>query len=253
MTGPLHWSTLRNMAESPAHCKHYMTHRTKPTPAMLFGTLVHFHCFGPGPYGAPVVYEETKTRSGKKWDAFKAAHTKRDIVTRDEWDRAKECAEAVRADPVAGALLKVGKPEWTLEWMIGNRACRGTPDRHDDAMLIDLKVSGVVNPSRFTGPYGHARKQGWHGQMAWYNDAIGTNPMTYIIAVSPKPPFCPTVYELTDADLDSGRKFYRALLERFNACDESNQWPGYTQSILTLDVQDDDLTLVIDGQEEQVA
>ena len=245
---PLHWSTLRNMAASPAHCKHYMDTRTEPTPAMRFGSLVHFHVLGPGPYNRTVVYDGA--RRGKAWTEFKEQHPKAEIVTVAESDAAKVVADAVLADPIAGAWLKLGKAEWTIDWMIGDRRCAGTPDRHDDAVLIDLKVTDP-NPARFAW---HAKKMMWHAQLAWYRDGIaraggGPGPMTYIVAVNPKPPHCPVVYELSEATLDLGRRIYSDCLNRFNACDESDQWPGYTQCIQTLDIAEDELELIIDGEE----
>jgi hypothetical protein len=44
------------------------------------------------------------------------------------------------------------------------------------------------------------------------------------------------VFKLTEQAVDMGRRLYRLWLEQLAGCIESNQWPGYAQSVVDFDV-----------------
>jgi len=230
------------------HYDYYKRTGITPTPAIKFGSLVHAMVLGAT--RAFVVYPEA--RRGNKWKQFQAEHEGVEIVTAAEWQRASDAAFAVRSHHEAGPLFQ-GTKEHTLEWTIAGRSCRGTPDVNGKN-LVDLKVTDA-NPAKF--PW-HARRMGWHCQLAWYRDGLaecGTVPeQVCIVAVEPKAPHAVTVFDLTEAMLDLGRKQYRLLIERLNVCEESNYWPSYVEGIALFDVTeaDEDFSLLIDGEEVTV-
>ena len=244
---PLRWSDLRYISESPAHYLHNLDNPMVPTAAMRLGSLVHALVLGVAP-NSFIVYEGQ--RRGNAWKEFKEEHSQVEIVTSDEWERACRCADAVKADPICGPLLQSGLKEHRLEWEVAGRKCAGTPDLNGD-ILVDLKVTQMANPTRL--PW-HARKMMWHGQVAWYSDAVetlgGTMDGHYLLAVTPKAPHLCVAYQLTDETLELGRRLWHSLFERLRTCEESNQYPGYAQDVIPLDIQDDeDLTLTIGGEE----
>lgn len=249
MSAPLRWSNLRHMAESPAHYQYHLTHPIEPTPAMKFGSLVHALVLGVAP-NSFVVYDGQ--RRGNAWTEFKEAHSGVEIVTADEWARASDCADAVKSDPVCGKLIRSGLKEHRLTWSMSGRDCAGTPDINGN-VLVDLKVTPMTNPNRL--PW-HARKMLWHGQLAWYlNGAtiIGEAVKdVYLIAVTPKPPHICVAYGLTPDTLELGHKQWRLLFERLQVCEASDQWPGYSQDVIPLDMDDDELSLVIEGEEVEI-
>jgi hypothetical protein len=244
---PLRWSSLKHLAESPAHYRYYQDHDLEPTPAMRFGSLVHAMLLGRAP-NRFAVYDAA--RRGNAWRDFKEQHADLEIVTADEWARASDCADAAKADPVVAALLKQGLREHRCEWMVGTRKCAGTPDLNGD-ILVDFKVTPMTNPVRL--PW-HARKMLWHAQLDWYKyglTSIGREiSAVYLCALTPKPPHLAVVYQLTDSTLDLGRRQWRLLFERLLTCEASDQWPGYAQAPIPLDLDDaEPLELLVGGEE----
>jgi len=243
---PLHWSQLKEMAESPAHYRYRLDHPIEPTPVMKFGSLVHAMVLNKAPRSF-VVYEGKRGNS-KLYTKFKADHAGLEIVTADEWERASNCADAVKADPVCGPLLKSGLREQQIEWVVDSRQCSGTPDV-SGTLLVDLKVTAMA-PRRF--PW-HCRKMLWHAQLAWYMNGLDlqeTPPVSnvYIITVPPKPPHIPVAYYLTERTLETGATIWRSLFDKLMQCEKDDQWPGYAQDVVALDldeIDDEPLDLIM--------
>lgn len=238
----LHWSALKLMAQSPAHVLAYTRGELAPTRAMNGGTLIHALVLG----GDYVVWDGK--RSGKAWDAFEEEHDGRFIVTRSEYESATRAADAVLAHPVARGLLE-GRHEWQWRAQMFGRRCAGRIDVAGFA-TADLKAANTVEPSRFQRA---CLRMGYHAQLAWYQDArraLGEDPgAAYIIGVEARPPFNVTVLRLTVRALEEGRKLNRLWLERLQACEEADHWPGYVQSVVDLDIVEEDEGLIIDGEE----
>lgn len=237
----LHWSLLKLMAQSPAHVLYAATHEFDPTPHMRFGTLCHALTLG----GDVVVYEGE--RRGNAWKAFQAEHEGRFIVTSSEHAEARVIADAVLSDPVAAPLL-AGRHEVAWEANMFGRPCGGRIDVAGPA-TVDLKTTNDASPFRFANA---CRRMAYHAQLAWYSDArraLGEDPgEAFIVGVETKPPYLVTVFRVTPRMLEEGRKLNRLWLERLEACERANEWPGYVQSALDLDVVED-VDLIIDGEE----
>ncbi len=246
MTLPvLHWSMLKHLGRSPAHYRHALTAPQTATPAMRLGTEAHRLLLGPGPHknDAPVVYDGE--RRGNAWKLFKAAHPGVVIVTQKELDEqgdvAEAMADAVRSDAVAMRYL-VGAKERSLSWTVAGRECAGHADVLGDTTLVEVKTGADISPARY---YWTALRMGYFGQLGWYHDGIaaaGLPEPTHhvIVAVESKPPFPVVVYELTSGAIDLGRKQWRVLFERLRTCEDSNEWPGYAQAPIALDVPESD-------------
>jgi len=246
MIAPLRWSALRYMAESPAHYRYYLDHPVEATPAMRFGALTHALVLGVAPQSF-VVFDGV--RRGNVWTEFKEAHGEVEIVSAEEWERASACADAVKADPVCGKLLRSGIKEHRIEWSINGRSCMGTPDVNGN-ILVDLKVTPFANPNRLSW---HCRKMQWHTQLAWYKDGIkaqgGYVEDVYLVTVTPKPPHLAVAYGLTPDTLTLGSRTWQALFERLLVCERTDEWPGYAQDVIPLDIEEDEFSLVIEGEE----
>lgn len=238
----LHWSILKRMAQSPAHLLHAYMHPTEPTAAMRFGTLVHALVLG----GDVVVYEGE--RRGNAWRDFAEAHEGRTIVTAKERDAAARVADAVLASTVAAPLL-VGERERAWQASLYGRRCGGRIDVAGAAATVELKTTNDAEPYRFQRA---CLRMGYAAQLAWYQDArreLGEDPgEAFIVGVETKAPYPVTVLRVTPRALDGGRKLNRLWVERLEACEASDEWPGYAQSVLDLDVVED-AGLIIDGEE----
>lgn len=234
---PIRYSHLRAISRSPLHYRHACEGYRDPTPAMRLGTIVHGLVLGGD--GAPVIYEGE--RRGKAWKDFEAAHAGREIVTSNEVARAVPVADAVMADRVAGPLLRAegARREETLSWSMDGLPCQGTPDSFDPetGVLLDLKTCADASPRKFAS---HAWSYSYHAQLAWYANALTLAGHTVreclLVAVETSAPFGVTVHRMSPRALEEGTRAWRAWWEQLRICITADQWPGYSESICTLDV-----------------
>jgi len=236
MTEPLRFSALRRMSQSPAH---YLAAIQPDSSAIDIGNAADSLILGDGP--GVIGYHEGKVRRGKDWEAFEAAHAGKLILTATEYAKAAGMAEAVAAHADATRLL-TGIIRQTREWELLGYRCRGTPDVDGGGFLTDLKTGETSDPRRF--PW-KVRDFAYHAQLAWYQDGtelagLGRPDDCYIVAVEQTPPHVVTVFQLNPHALDLGRRLYRLWLEHLKICDESGEFPGYSQSIVDLDLPDPD-------------
>lgn len=237
----LHFTQLKMMAKSPAHYRAYLDEGFEATAAMNRGTLVHAILLG----GDYVVYP--KERRGNEWKAFAEENASKLIVTQKEYDVAARAAEAVLEDRVAAPLLK-GDHEREWKAAMYGRPCAGRIDVSGMGFTVDLKTTTDAEPHRFKN---QALRMGYHAQLAWYADArraLGELPGDlWIIGVEMKAPFAVTVLRVTERCAEEGRKALRLWIERLHECEQSNEWPGYVQSAVDLDIVEDS-GLIIDGE-----
>ena len=237
---PLRFSDLKRMAQSPAH---YAYAAVESSRAIMVGTAADTLILG----GQVLAYPGA-VRRGKEWEAWQAAQDPEAlIVTRTELEAAEGVARAVERHPDAKALLQ-GVRRDTLYWSNQGRACRGTPDVRTARFLTDLKTSETSDPRFFPGK---VRRFAYHAQLAWYRDGCERAGLPrpeecYIIAVEQKPPHVVTVYVLTEHILELGARLCRLWFEQLKLCEESGTFPGYSQSLVELDLPEfDDATDVI--------
>lgn len=233
---PLRFSRLKLMAKSPAHVRYALdqdlagNNNWDDTPSRRLGRLAHSVFLG---QPLPLVFPGD--RRGKAWTEFKEAHAGEDIVKQEELDTATAMAEALDAHAEASELLR-GIIEQTRYFFFGGRPCRATPDVYLKAKhLTDLKSTTDASPERF--PW-QALKLGYHGQLAFYLDALialgePEPERVAIVAVETKPPHVVNVFALLPEATEFGRRQYRGWLERFLVCEASNDWPGYIPGVLS--------------------
>lgn len=241
---PLHFSRLRYIARSPLH---YAAASYEATAAMETGSAVHSLVLG----GQRIIPWTKKSdagnacpRRGKDFDAFEAANPDALILTEDSFNDANNIAEAVKAHPLARRLLE-GRREHSLSWRFGDRECAGRLDTLGDSFVTELKVTASSEPGKVLW---QSLRMGWAAQLAWYLDgamASGTAApdAAYIVAVEPAAPYAVTAFRLTAQAIEQGRRTYRAWLERLLVCEATDEWPPYAQSIVELDVPDNDVEL----------
>jgi PDDEXK-like domain of unknown function (DUF3799) len=246
----VHFSWLRYMALSPAHCRYARDNGTAGTSPMHLGSLVHNLLLESG---NRVVKFDGASRRGKAWSEFKANQSPDLLIaTEPELADAEAMAASVARTPHAVELLH-GLKEAQMDWKIGARSCRGTCDAVNGVM-VELKTTADANPDRFPRS---ASRLGYYAQLPWYMDGheaagLGKLIRAFIIAVESRPPWVVQTFELTPRALDLGRRQYRLWFERLLVSEASNQWPGYLEGDAPLDAPEE-LDLLIDGEEIAVA
>ena len=230
------------MAQSPAH---YLANAVEETNCMEQGSAVDALVFGT----LPVVAYPGPVRRGEEWEAWKADHPDDQfmVTTQHGLEEATSIADSIRANSLAMKCLE-GDQQMRIEWNFCGRACASTPDVLGYDFVTELKVSQTSNPARFRW---HALKMHYHCQLAFYAEAreaisVIASRRHYIVCAESKAPYVVTVFELSERAIEQGRRTNRLWMERLLQCEAANEWPGYSQSLVDLDVSDD---FIVDGIE----
>lgn len=244
---PVRFSRLKNMGQSAAHYEDSLRHNIDKE-EYQFGRAVHSIVLG----GTPVIAYPGR-RQGKAWVEFREAHAAYEILNAADYDRAHRCADKVMKSSDARALIDWSEHEKQIEWTNIGRACSSRLDMVGHDFVADLKTTRCSKPGRFDKD---AIWMHYHGQIAWYQQAAEwlkkrPFPRGYVVAVESARPFNVVVFELTQRALEAGRKQNRLWLEQLLACEAADEWPGYAQTVVALDIPDDseEMSLTIEGEE----
>lgn len=261
------FSRLKLFAESPMH---YLANVHGSSATLDRGTAVHSILLG----GKRVVYynglvkpkkgepqsDKIGPRSGAQWEEFKAANANATILSKAEYDTSNRVADAVRANRMAMEVL-TGIAEDTIRFQFLNLPCRTTPDVRaaDGSFFSELKTCRSSNPFRFAA---QSRWMAYHVQMAFHAEgmrraklwpASGNPPTPYVVAVCSSPPYPVTVFKVTPRAIEKGERTFRFWFEQLKTCISSKQWPPYSQSVVDLDVPEDEELIFSDGAEPHTA
>lgn len=251
---PLHFSQLKHIAKSPAHYAYNLGQPFTPTAAMRKGTCVDLDVFKPialktRPY---VVYDGVRNKRHRAYQEFLEEQPDNIIVLSDKEARDVEgCVEAIERHPDAISLLK-GSAQRTIAWSFNGRHCEGTPDVFARSYVTELKTTRCSDPGKFRWD---AKRMGYHAQLAWYRAGLiecglASPQAAYIVAVETAPPYPVTCFELSEQALDLGERTWRLWFERLMACEESDEWPAYVQSVVPLDFDDEgEFSIRIGGED----
>ena len=253
-------SALKALARSPLHYRHYMTSDHESTSAMALGSAAHCDILEPWKFNDRYIRWEGGTRRGKEWEAFKANHADKGILSEDEWDTVAGMSKAVRGFEPARRYLQNGAAEQTILWTEPETGmaikCRLDWVMHLDvqAVIVDLKTTRDATPRAFGNA---AFRLGYHIQFALYADAwfylTGATPKFVVLAVESKAPYEPAVFAVPDEILAVGHDEYIRLLKQLQECEQSNNWPPRFEREQELalpsfaySTEDDDLSDVLD-------
>lgn len=277
---PVRFTWLRAFAQSAAHALHAAQHGKDPSPAMKLGKNTHAAAFEPDKIvvyrggtkidakGKPKVYTDVK--QGGFWEDFKASQRPDAVIV-----NAKELA---RAEAIAASLHRAdaervhpdtGEPlpllfgpgvirEQNIRWSRNARACSSTPDaRLPGRWIADLKVARTCDPERYPRD---ATRQGYPAQLVMYDEADAYERTgdhrnvaceLYSVVVEPVDPYVVTTYRLAASAVASGGRMLATWWSALNACEASDHWPGYAQSVVEFHV--DDPLAMLDGFEIDAA
>jgi hypothetical protein len=208
----------------------------EPTPAMNWGSLVDALLFGTD-LGRFAVYEGKKR--GKDWEAWKAANGDHLVMSREDWDSAQACADALRAHPAVAKVLAQGEAQFSIQWTDEETglACAGRPDFLSTAtgLVVDLKTtSGGLNERQLCSSID---RWGYGLQVAMYGMGLRANAIDLspaFIFVESEPPYDVAVVTLLTEQVAEFEKEVRRLLRRIAECERTGVWPGVSDEIRIL-------------------
>ena len=249
---PCRYSALKQFASSPLHYWHAMQDTFEETLSMRLGSGAHAIIFG-----TPYVVWTGKTRSGKAWEQFKLEHAGKLILSQSELRKADAMAAALRSNALAmSVLFGPGMVhEKRIDWTWNGRAYRSTPDAASPHVLADLKCLRSSKPDDVMW---QSKRAQYHAQAALYRKALDAWSWNivdcYLVVVENRAPHPVTVMRFTPAALEQGERSLLLWDEQRRACEDANEYPGYVQSVVDLDLPGDgmgDLVFPDDDNNEQ--
>lgn len=246
--GHVHITTLKKIAQSPAHYQAALR-KHHDTASMKLGRLLHFLLLGGDEIA---VYDGS--RRGKAWEEFEAANDGKEIFTASEVAKATPIAAAVRRHPVVQRYgLLEGECEKTILWQNMGRSCSSRLDvlNAEKRRIVDLKLARSSQPERFDYA---SRRLSYPAQGAWYRAAAASIGVAVdeviLLSVEPEDPYAVTAFRMTERLLNMGDRQCRLWMERLLACEAANDWPEYAQDIVELDVPEEDDGFELDWSED---
>lgn len=261
-------SDLKLIARSPAH--YYAAKRDpdreteKDTAAKAAGRAIHCAVLEPDDFGnryittpsdAPKRPTESQINAKKPtemaierieyWTEFDTKHAGKDILSQKDFDSYMEIVQQTRNHPELKNLLADGLSEKCVfavdpetELLV---KCKTDYFRQFEEMCVitDLKTTEDARPFQFQR---NAYTFGYFQQAAFYSDiwkwaGLVTQIDTWIIlAIERTKPFAAKLYEVAGADIEFGRKQYRAALNIAAECQASDHWPAYSTDITPLHI-----------------
>lgn len=230
-------SDLWMLRESPQKFKWAMEHPTEPTPALVFGQLLHTMLLEPEKLKeryAIVPMIDRRTKEGKaQHQAFVEQSAGKTIVTADMVEQAQGMCEAIKAEPMAVKLLdgEREKPFFWTDEMTGE-CCKSRVDvyntRFSQPIIVDVKTTQDASTDAFIKS---AVRYGYDFQAAMYSDGVqnvtGEKPLFVFIAVEKEPPYAVNILQADDAFIDRGYEIFRQLIGTYHECKQSGNWYGY--------------------------
>lgn len=254
-------SDLWKIRTTPEKFKYEMENPEPPSPALLFGQLIHGMLLLPDEAFtaqfavAPNV--DRRTKGGREEYAdFLAANEGKTIVPHDMYDLACAMGEAALGVPFVRKLLD-GDREVPFFWRdeLTGEACKCRTDCltriGDTLVIVDYKSTTDASADAFQRD---AFRYGYDFQSAMYSDGVlhnlantdvltalnnGTAPKFVFIVQEKDPPYAVNIFEADKFFVQHGYDIYRELLGTYHYCRANDDWYGYlgrTQDINTLGI-----------------
>lgn len=229
-------SELWRMHESPEKFKYYRDHPPEPTPALLFGQVVHKLMLQPETFDddfavAPNI--DRRTRDGKEaYSAFLTASEGKSIVTPEMYETAQRMAQRALQEPFVAKLLN-GQKEvpffWTDEDTGIDCKCRVDclSEIGENLIIVDYKSCTDASNDSFMRD---AMKYGYTLQSAMYSEGVerstGRKPLFVFIAQEKTEPYSINIFQAEEAFVRYGYDQFREYIGTYKYCMKTGNWYG---------------------------
>lgn len=235
-------TSLKRILRSPAHYRYEMENPSEPTPAMQFGTKCHQALLEPALFEKAVdmpLFEGKGSRAAKE-EWLLENHGKM-ILKPGEGDQIRGMLKAVSKHKTARALLSGGMSEVSLFWKDPGTGidCKCRPDFiHGGNIVVDVKTTTDASLDAFQRTIARLK---YHLSGAHYltgaSTYFGTKFETFInIAIEDEAPWGIHVFELDQPTIEKGEELRRRALLRLAACRQMDQFPGYPEEIVPINL-----------------
>ena len=228
-------SGAKLLKKSPMH---YFADRLKsrtPTPAMVFGTVVHRLALEPEREAFVVKRLNWASKDGKV-EREKLEATGLPILSETDGDRALAIRDALWSDSRVAELLEGAENEQAMLWEQHGVRCKAKADAIQGGVIVDLKTTIDASPAGFARAVANFS---YHMQAAHYSDGVRlargvTAPDFVFIAVETQPPYAIGIYRLDAASIAAGAREMKRAADLYRDCMAKQEWPGYSRDVVTL-------------------
>lgn len=228
-------SGAKLLRKSPLHYKADRLKSRQPTPAMVFGTVVHRLALEPERPAFVVKRLNWASKEGKL-ERERLEATGLPILSEADGDRAMAIRDALWSDARIAEMLEAATKEQAMLWQQHGVNCKAKADAIGDGIIIDLKTTLDAGPQEFARSIAAF---GYHRQAAWYLDGYqaikGERASDFIfIAVESNAPHAVALYRLDAASIAAGRLEMARAAAVYRECLATGEWPGYQRDLTTL-------------------
>lgn len=230
-------SQLWRLNESPEKFKYFEENPEEPTPALIFGQLIHKATLELDTLTdefAVMPNLDRRTKAGREqFEAFMAENAGKQIVTYEDWQRAREMVDAQDRVPYVSRLL-CGEHEKAFFWVdeMTGEPCKVKVDSirelAGELVIADYKSTNDASTDAFMR---QAIKLGYDFQAAMYCEGVekvtGKRPIFVFIAQEKIAPYCINVLQADPVFIQHGADKFRELIGIYHECKQSNNWYGY--------------------------
>ncbi|MHC4621811.1 MAG: PD-(D/E)XK nuclease-like domain-containing protein [Planctomycetota bacterium] len=226
--------------KSPLHAKEYHENPPEPTEAFSFGSALHTRILECDKFPARYIVApkvDRRTKAGKEaWAAFEKTAEGKDIISDTDYETIQAIAASLEQHAI-NSYVRDGQAEVCIVWIDKDTGllCKARLDyvHPQYAFLIDVKTTRDASPEGFAKALWNYR---YYQQCAWYLDGWLTitqeeNGAFVFVAAEKTPPYAVAAYEMHEDVIRAGRKAYRAALDTYKHCLETDVWPSYSASV----------------------
>ena len=185
-------------------------------------------------------YPDYRTKNAREWRDEVRSRGRIPMLDH-QWERANSVANAIR-EQMRGldepTPFTHGTAEQTITWQdTGGAWCRARLDwLHNDMTLIDdLKVtSKSADPvvwQKQIWSMGYDMQAAFYvrglTEYVWEMSPLPTPPRFRWVVAESSPPYCVSVVELSDQDMQAANFAVDGAIDLWNRCMASGEWPGY--------------------------
>lgn len=225
----------------PARFRYERDHPPEPTRTFDFGHAAHQMALGVGPEIVVVDANDWRTKAAQE-QRDEAHATERVPILRAEYAEIVGMVAALRAHPVASALLSDGgHAESSLFWrdeksgvMLRSRLDWRPAPKTGRTIGVDYKGMRSADPEKFARA---AMDYGFHQQAPFYIDGLKAHDLAdddaqFVFIVQEKTaPYLVSVVQLDVSALRIGRLLNRRAIDLYAKCVQRDEWPGYSDDV----------------------
>ena len=231
-------------AEAVSEAKKPIGDKSKPSPILVFGRLLHSMVFEP----SKTAFEfekmpDARANSNEYKNAEESAiGALKTPIKASAWEDAELVAKAARATPSALPMLYHHSAvcEKSILFYIENELFRARPDllippcdEYPSGLILDLKTTEDASPEAFSRS---CWSYAYHIQAWLYCEAFeaffGSRPDFYFLAVEKSAPYASGVYKASAEMLAVGKIEAETCIERIVRCKNAGVYPAYPSSVL---------------------